>query len=53
MHEFLINVNKKETIVRCKDCRNWNSKDKSCDALSGFGRYWWDNDFCSHGERRK
>lgn len=43
-------------IVRCKDCRYWedvmNGKGY-CKDMSGFGRWWKDNDFCSRAERRE
>lgn len=41
-------------VVRCKDCVNHRYEDgvPYCMAID-YGYGWKDNDFCSHGERRK
>ena len=38
--------------VRCKDCRYYNSQEKECLDLLGYGRRWEEDDFCSYAERR-
>ncbi len=40
-------------IVRCKDCRYYNSEEKECLDLMGHGRRWEEDDFCSYAERRE
>ncbi len=40
-------------IVRCKDCRYYNSEEKECLDLMGHGRRWEEDDFCSFAERRE
>lgn len=40
-------------IVRCKDCRYYNSEEKECLDLLGHGRRWEEDDFCSYAERRE
>ena len=40
-------------IVRCKDCRYYNSEEKECLDLLGHGRRWEEDDFCSYGERNE
>lgn len=37
-------------IVRCKDCKWWNSSKGWC---SDNGSYWRSSDFCSDAERRE
>lgn len=45
-------------VVRCKDCKHWDSKTWFCDIHSKFECYGlsWNmfsaNDFCSYGERK-
>ena len=45
-------------VVRCRDCKNWNSETGFCNLNSHFSIYGsdWDmfndDDFCSQGERR-
>ena len=36
-------------IVRCKDCKYYNSEEKECLDLLGHGRRWEEDDFCSYG----
>lgn len=42
-------------VVRCKDCKYWeetlNGKGY-CKDISGFGRWWKGNDYCSYGEQK-
>ena len=40
-------------VVRCKDCRYYNSEEKECLDLFGHGRRWEEDDFCSYAERRE
>ena len=40
-------------IIRCKDCRYYNSEEKECLDLLGHGRRWEEDDFCSYGERNE
>lgn len=44
-------------VVRCKDCRHWSNYTLSCDMLLSGGSTehvnWYENDFCSYGERRE
>ena len=40
-----------ERIVRCKDCRYYNSEEKECLDLMGHGRRWEEDDFCSYGAK--
>lgn len=39
-------------VVRCKDCRFYYKDEKWCERLGLCGAFN-ENDFCSHGERRK
>ena len=43
-------------VVRCKDCVNWHKDTLFCDYMPyGDGQEhvnWYDEDFCSYGERR-
>lgn len=45
-------------VVRCKDCKHWNSETGFCNMNSHFSMYGldWDmfndDDFCSYGERK-
>ena len=45
-------------VVRCRDCKHWDSETWFCDIHSAFGHYDLDwnmfseEDFCSCGERR-
>ena len=36
-------------IVRCRNCRYYNSEEKECLDLLGHGRRWEEDDFCSYG----
>ena len=36
-------------IIRCRDCRYYNSEEKECLDLLGHGRRWEEDDFCSYG----
>ena len=40
-------------IVRCRNCRYYNSEEKECLDLLGHGRRWEEDDFCSYGERKE
>ena len=40
-------------IVRCKDCRYYNSEEKECLDLMGHGRRWEEDDFCSYADMRE
>lgn len=43
-------------VVRCKDCKHWNEDALACDLLpwvdSSEHENWYEDDFCSYGERR-
>lgn len=39
-----------EPVVRCKDCKWWNSNEETCIEIGGL---WRSLDFCSWGERRE
>lgn len=39
-------------IVRCKDCKHWNSETKGCKRNPSVEE-WCDTDYCSYGERRE
>lgn len=39
-------------VVRCKDCRYYESENHNCVDEMGYARIWEENDFCSFGERR-
>ena len=39
------------SVVRCKDCRWWNSETKGCKRNSSV-EAWYETDFCSYGERQ-
>lgn len=39
-------------LVRCKDCRHWDTADGECYGLDGV-HYSKAEDFCSYGERKK
>lgn len=39
-------------IIKCKDCKWYNDRERMCNDLMGFGRYWKPNDFCGYGKRR-
>lgn len=39
-------------IIRCKDCKWYNDRERTCNDLMSFGRYWKPDDFCSYGKRR-
>ena len=36
-------------IIRCRNCRYYNSEEKECLDLLGHGRRWEEDDFCSYG----
>ena len=46
------------TVVRCRDCKHWDSETWFCDNHSTFGHHGleWnmfsEDDFCSYGERK-
>ena len=44
-------------VVRCKDCVNWHKDTLFCDYMPyGDGQEkvnWYEDDFCSYGERRE
>lgn len=40
-------------VVRCKDCRYYESENHNCVDEMGYARIWEESDFCSFGERRK
>ena len=40
-------------VVRCKDCRYYESENHNCVDEMGYARIWEENDFCSFGERRQ
>lgn len=42
----------KYSIVKCKDCRWWNSETKGCKRNPSV-EAWYETDFCSYGERRE
>ena len=39
-------------IIRCKECKWYNDRERTCNDLMGFGRYWKPDDFCSYGRRK-
>ena len=45
-------------VVRCRDCKHWDSETWFCDINSAFGHHGLDwntfdeEDFCSYGERK-
>ena len=43
-------------VVRCEDCKNWNRETVSCEMNSYLAvrerPCWYEEDFCSYGERR-
>lgn len=41
-----------EAVGRCKDCKWYNGRERTCNDLMGFGRYWKPDDFCSYWKRR-
>lgn len=41
-----------EPVVRCKDCRYWNSETKGCKRNPSV-EAWYETNFCSYGERRE
>ena len=38
-------------VVRCKDCKHWNSETKGCKRNPSV-EAWEETDFCSYGERK-
>ena len=44
-------LSKQPEIIRCSDCRYYNSEEKECLDLLGHGRRWEEDDFCSYAER--
>lgn len=40
-------------VVRCKDCKWYNSEEHECNDLTGYGRMLEGTDYCSYGERRE
>lgn len=39
------------SVVRCKDCRWWNSETKGCKRNPSV-EAWYETDFCKYGERQ-
>lgn len=39
-------------VVRCKDCRHWNSETKGCKRNPSV-EAWHETDYCNYGERRE
>lgn len=39
-------------IVRCKDCRWWNSETNGCKRNPSV-EAWYETDFCKYGERKE
>lgn len=39
-------------VVRCKDCRYWNSETNGCKRNPSV-EAWYETDFCKYGERRE
>ena len=39
-------------IVRCRDCKNWDKWENECNVSTEDDSLWFENDFCSYGERR-
>lgn len=39
-------------IVRCKDCKHYNSETHGC-KRSPSVEPWWEEDFCSYGTRKE
>ena len=39
-------------LVRCKDCRHWNSETKGCKRNPSV-EAWHETDYCNYGERRE
>ena len=40
------------SVVRCKDCRWWNSETNGCKRNPSV-EAWYETDFCKYGERRE
>lgn len=40
-----------KVVVRCKDCRWWNSETKGCKRNPSV-EAWYETDFCKYGERQ-
>ena len=38
-------------VVRCKDCRFWHKDTVSCEFVTADTN-WYEEDFCSYGERK-
>ena len=41
-----------EVVVRCKDCRHWNSETKGCKRNPSV-EAWYETDFCNYGETQR
>ena len=39
------------SVVRCKDCRYWNSETNGCKRNPSV-EAWYETDFCKYGERQ-
>lgn len=39
-------------LVRCKDCRHWNSETKGCKRNPSV-EAWYETDFCNYGETQR
>ena len=49
------NVGDKVEVVRCKDCKNYDSCELTCELLfnpCATNAAWYPDDFCSYGERK-
>ncbi len=53
-HATLVDIKEplKVLVVRCKDCRHWNSETKGCKRNPSV-EAWHESDFCKYGERRE
>ena len=51
VHDAIAMLNEQPEIVRCKDCKHWDSEEHDCNIKIGWfacGADW----FCADGERR-
>lgn len=39
-------------VVRCKDCKWWDSEDHECTVRDSYGWDYKPTDYCSYGERK-
>lgn len=51
-HATLVDIKEplKVLVVRCKDCRHWNSETKGCKRNPSV-EAWYEDDFCKYGKR--